>query len=132
MTDGSGNLFGWAMEAPTGKQPSVAADEEDDFYMLDEHRVPVRVSEEEWSKAPAVEVASTDLREGWRVLTVFDGEPRPAVAANAEPFVFCTTLYSPGDDCEIDAYSTWEEAEVGHQAVVDRYRKQLGPDLRIA
>ena len=126
MTDDSGNLFGWAMEAPKGERPLVPAQEEEDFYMLDEHRVPVRVSEEEWNKAPEVEVASTDLREGWRVVTFFDGEPRPAVAANAAPFIFATTLYSPGDDCEIDTYCTWEEAEAGHQAVVDRYRSCSG------
>ena len=124
MTDGSGNLFGWTMEAPKVVYPSPPEDE-DRFYILDEHRRPVLASKEEWDRLGDVEVARTELGHGYVIDTAFDGWPRPTVEDGTGPFVFRTTVYSPGDDCEVDSYCNWEEAQVGHWGIVERYRKRL-------
>lgn len=88
-----------------------------DYYVLDGH-TPRAVSFEEWQKWRlenwnACHVAKTTL-ERVTVSTIFLGYHRL-------PFLFETVVFGDNPlDMEMDRYSTWEEAEAGHEEMVKR------------
>lgn len=101
-----------------------------DWYRLDEHRNPVRT--DLFSGARALDdiatrrVAYTELSEHCHVSTVFLGLDHQF--GQGPPLVFETMVFGGPCDGDQDRYSTWAEAEAGHQRIVERVRERLGLD----
>jgi hypothetical protein len=57
-----------------------------------------------------------------RVSTVFLGLDH-AWGGNEPPQIFETMVFGGELDQEMDRYSTWEQAEIGHQNMVDRVKQ---------
>lgn len=95
-------------------------------YALDLDRKVIPVSLEEWAtflgrRERVVEQTDTDTC--W-VSTVFLGLDHN-YSRSGPPLLFETMVFSrgnPGDDEEMYRYPTWDEAQAGHTATVDRIR----------
>jgi len=70
-----------------------------------------------WIETADRHVAEDTVR-GVRVSTVFLGIDL------REPLLFETMIFEGPLDQEMDRYSTWEEAEVGHKAMIEKVKKE--------
>lgn len=93
------------------------------LYILD-GRIPMEVALEgdwaDWMRRNERHVAVTQLNDGVYVSTVFLGVDH-SVFGN-RPILFETLVFGGQLDGEMDRYFTWEEAEAGHAAMVERVR----------
>lgn len=66
-------------------------------------------------------VAQSDLANGVRVSTVFLGMDHGwNMRPDARPVLFESMVFGGEDDEYQERYATWEEAEAGHKAIVER------------
>ena len=71
-------------------------------------------------------INSTEILEGTiRVSTVFLGIDHSFAQFSNEPLIFETMVFGGSMDQETDRYSTYEQAEAGHQKMVDAVRENL-------
>lgn len=109
---------------------SSGKQEVSDFYIL-EGKETVKVNGlEEWSRRMDLtdrHVAITEVAPGVTVSTVFLGlDHRFAALGEGPPILFETMVFNDyGDDGSQERYSTWDEAEAGHQRIVDEQRRKL-------
>jgi hypothetical protein len=89
------------------------------YYILDESKkvVPVGTFKEwaEWFEKADRTVAKTVLPSGDKVSTIFLGLDH---AMGEEPEIFESMVFGGESNGEIWRYATWEEAEAGHQRLV--------------
>ena len=75
-----------------------------------------------WAKAfedrEARKVARTELGDGVYVSTVFLGLDHSF--GQGPPLLFETMVFGGQHDQDMDRYTTWEQAEAGHRATVER------------
>jgi hypothetical protein len=90
------------------------------YYVLEGKRVRPAADLKEWARmfAAACQVAGDELG-GCLVSTVFLGIDHQF--GNGPPLLFETMLFNPDGD-ELVRYSTWEQAEAGHAAMLARVR----------
>ena len=70
----------------------------------------------EWFETADRHVANTVLPSGVRVSTVFLGIDHSfPPSTEGEPILFETMIFGGEDDSYQERYSTWEEAEAGHE-----------------
>jgi len=67
-------------------------------------------------------VAFTDLDDRGRISTVFLGIDH-SFGFGEGPLLFETMVFNGPLDGEQDRYSTWDEAEAGHKAMVERVKE---------
>lgn len=96
------------------------------FYILDGNEIVMTEDILEWGKALEGDdrrVNNTVLWKGWawqvRVSTVFLGIDH---AFTGPPMLFETMVFGGVLDQEMDRYSTWQQAEKGHELMVQRVR----------
>lgn len=81
----------------------------------------------EWARwfenADSRRVASDRVCEEAEVSTVFLGLDHGY--GEGAPLLFETLVFGGALDGEMERYSTWDEAERGHQAMVERVRREL-------
>ena len=95
-----------------------------EWYTLDENKVPVRTRDEKSAFGGDRHVALTNLANGGiQVSTVFLGLDHGY--DNGPPVLFETLVFGGLLDGEMERYCTWDEAEQGHEAMVDRVRSAL-------
>lgn len=100
-----------------------------DYYILEGHNA-VPAAMEDW--AQWVTESNEDRRvaresvPGCEVSTVFLGLDRSF--GGGPPMLFETMVFGGPLDGEQARYSTWDEAEAGHQAVVGRVRAASGEE----
>jgi hypothetical protein len=85
------------------------------------NRVPVPVNDvREWADwfETADRTVANDEGDGWRVRTVFLGLDHNW--GDGPPLLFETLVFGGKLSDECDRYSTWEQAELGHKAMVQR------------
>lgn len=94
-----------------------------DWYILDGHTpVPCDdlVAWARWFERADRQVALTPLAGGIEVSTVFLGSNHSF--GRGAPLLFETMVFSAPDDEEVcERYTTWDEAQAGHDAVVREY-----------
>lgn len=73
-----------------------------------------------WMQTADRKVAKTEI-DGQRISTVFLGLDHNWDAG--PPAIFETMVFGGALDGEQDRYSTWEEAEAGHAAMVERVKE---------
>ncbi len=78
----------------------------------------------EWFETADCHVASTKLKNGVRVSTVFLGLDRN-FSLEGEPILFETMLFGGKHDQYQERYSTWEEAEEGHKKALAKVEELL-------
>src|SRR5262245_41239045 len=97
-------------------------------YILDENRKPVAVSLRDhtkwWCGNPQIHVGDTYLTGDVRVSTVFLISDH-SYRREGPPVLFETAIFRPNVEI-IDRYTTWEDAEIGHRATVERLCKEEG------
>jgi len=93
-------------------------------YILDNHEaVPVDLMTwAKWFEKADRTVATTNVGE-MRVSTVFLGLNHQY--GDGPPLLFETLVFGGALADEMDRYSTWQEAEAGHAAMVERAKKTL-------
>ena len=94
------------------------------FYTLDDKKRVIRCDGETWKesnkklrKDSLHEVAATISGE-MMVATIFTGLTQ---IIEPKPLVFVSTVFGLPDETPSQKYSTWEEAEIGHKELVDKY-----------
>jgi hypothetical protein len=93
------------------------------YYLLDEHHEPVPLPESDadgWSLryANSDRYVAVDSVGDATLSTIFLGVDHNHLGAGP-PLLFETALFGPDDQVEVVArYSTWNEAEQGHQRAV--------------
>jgi hypothetical protein len=96
------------------------------LYRLDGHNVVKCANVAEWDEGFEGDhcVALTEV-DHVTVSTVFLGVSHGF--RNAAPIVFETMCFAKGGDAVegFDRYATWEDAEAGHAAIVETWRKKL-------
>lgn len=129
-------LFGAWEELEARPAPPWDEDAEEHHYILDEHRRPIPVSEEEWAawsrsqRSKSGHVATTDLGNGYEVITSFDGSVQADEDEEGAAPLFHTLVIMPlPDDLYVDAYSTWEAAEAGHRKWVEHYDSRVAESV---
>jgi hypothetical protein len=89
-------------------------------YILDENHQPVPVADliewAQWFELANRTVARTHLDDDVEVSTVFLGNDHNFFGG--PPLLFETMVFGGPDDQWQERYSTWDEAEAGHNAVV--------------
>ena len=94
-----------------------------DKYVLDGHRAVPAESLVAWGRffenRDARRVATTEVGEV-RVSTVFLGLDHSF--GEGPPLLFETMVFGGPLDEEMDRYTTWEQAEAGHAAMVERVK----------
>jgi hypothetical protein len=101
-------------------------------YILDEHdgRTPVEVDLMTWAEwfedSFDKRVVKKTEHELFRVSTVFLGLDH-RFSGNGPPLIFETMAFADDSwsDLECVRYATWDDAEIGHDAVVRRMIKQI-------
>ena len=120
-------LFG-EIDEPEPRKAAVASNE-DFYFVLNDERLPVAVSEEEWEAAPKEHwlVASSSVSNDYvKITTSFEGV-NDVYSDEPGPLLFSTyTLINGVDGMYEGAYRTWSEAEAGHAEVVARYEARYG------
>jgi hypothetical protein len=97
-----------------------------DLYILDGHR-PVRCDSCTWGKfMKKVDriVKKTEVAKGIIVSTVFLGLDHRFVG-RGPPILFETMTFGGSRDGQMYRYSSWDDAEAGHEAEVKRVVKAL-------
>lgn len=93
-------------------------------WILDDDHQPVGVGLLEWAKwfenGPRT-VARTEIGDAVSVSTVFLGLDH-SFGSNGPPILFESLVFGGPKDGAMERYSTWEEAEKGHAAMVERCR----------
>ena len=92
-------------------------------YVLDGHIPIVEPNSIRWGlwfETADRHVADTTLPNGLRVSTVFLGLDH-AFSRVGPPLLFETMVFSKNEEVDIDRYTTWEEADRGHTAMVMKY-----------
>lgn len=93
-----------------------------EFYKLDENKRAVPCSAEEWAEQRqrmrdnSSKNVSKDFVNGIEISTIWLGIDHGG--NDNRPLVFETMVFKPksgGQECYCDRYSTWEEAQLGHQ-----------------
>lgn len=99
------------------------------YYILDGHEVKPAKDVIEWGKffeGPGRHVAKTTMPDGTWISTVFLGIDHRHFG-KGPPLVFETMVFPNGGKPMIesycDRYSTWDEAEAGHNAVVAKLER---------
>lgn len=99
------------------------------YYKLDSDHNPIPCSSKEWAalyeeEAASRRVAETFIIRETRVSTVFLGLDHRFGDRVGLPILFETMVFggdgNAKEDCE--RYSTWREAEEGHQRMVEKWR----------
>jgi hypothetical protein len=101
------------------------------YYVLVNH-VPHPVSLKAWVAVAATRrptedpwrVAFTDLTDTCYVSTVFLGTNHRFLG-KGPPLLFESMVFGGPTHGEMRRYSTWDDAEIGHQAMVARARKEI-------
>lgn len=90
------------------------------YYLLINHK-PHRVGLKEWAKWMETADRSVALTKKNDIIvsTVFWGQAHD-FSGKGKPLLFETMVFGGKHDTEQARYSTWEEAEEGHQAMVRR------------
>jgi hypothetical protein len=95
------------------------------FYILDSQRHPVAVDVYEWARwfedLSNRRVAETCIGPV-RISTVFLGMDY-RFGGRGPPLLFETMVFGGKEDRDTWRYSSWDDAETGHNAIVDRVRK---------
>lgn len=98
-----------------------------DKYILDENNQPLMVNDlmtwAEWMETGDRRVAFTDIDEV-EVSTVFLGLDH-SFLSEGPPVLFETMIFGGEHDGWMERYSTWEEAEIGHNIAVAMVRGKL-------
>jgi hypothetical protein len=96
------------------------------YYKLDENKNVIPSSLEEWSafienRFPTnYKHVGNDTINRYRVSTIFIGLCHNFDPCNGVPIVFETMIFEGGrSDIYTERYSTWKEAEEGHQRAVE-------------
>ena len=94
-----------------------------DYYILERHKA-VRVDIGKWGKwfEKTERHVKDETIDGVRVSTVFLGLDHSF--GDGPPLLFETLIFDGKLDGEMDRYTTWEEAEVGHKNMVDRVKAE--------
>ena len=101
------------------------------YYIL-EDKVPKRVTREEWVNDGYVKISSAPYYHRVKrteiddilISTVFTGV-NSCWDDEQPPLVFETRVFNGPMDGWCDRYSTWEEAEKGHQEIVEKVNQTL-------
>ena len=96
-----------------------------DRYILEGHKVVPCENLMEWAKwyeTANRHVAKTQISEDVTVSTVFLALNHSF--SDGEPVLFETMVFGGEYDEEIERYSTWEQAEKGHQKWVDKIKSK--------
>lgn len=96
-----------------------------DFYILKGHEVVPAdlMTWARWFESSDRRVAKTTVLGKADVSTVFLGNDHQ-FAPFGPPHIFETMVFGGQLDGEMDRYSTWEQAEAGHEAMVARVRER--------
>jgi hypothetical protein len=97
-----------------------------DKYILDGHQAVLTDDLIEWARwfeTAERYVAQDEPVPGVEVSTVFLGFDRSF--GRATPLLFETMVFGGPLDQEQERYSTWEEAEQGHQAMLQKVREAM-------
>ena len=97
-----------------------------DKYILDENHQPVKCDDlmkwANWFENADRKVAKTELSNDVKVSTVFLGLDYN-FSEGGTPVLFETMIFGGKFDQEMDRYSTWDEAEKGHEKMVVKARE---------
>lgn len=99
-----------------------------DKYILNGHEaVPVDDLYEwgAWFQTANRHIAQDEPLPGVRVSTVFLGLDH-RYGGDGPPLIFESMVFGGELDQEMDRYSTWEEAERGHAAMIERVKASAG------
>lgn len=94
------------------------------YYILDENLHAIPVDHLEWAKwyeNAERRVALTKISENIKVSTVFLGLDHNFML-DGPPAIFETMVFGGPMDQNQERYSTWEEAEAGHEVMVAKVR----------
>lgn len=104
-----------------------------DTYILDGHRPVLEPDPIKWALGMrrVDRRVAQDVVGDVRVSTVFLGIDHRFLDTKGPPLVFETMVFGGPLDQEQLRYSTWEEAERGHAAMVDRATKRTSPPYQM-
>lgn len=89
------------------------------LYILDPDKKAVPVSSEQWSFETAKRiVADTILESGQRISTIFLGIDS---TSEGPPQLFESIVIGGKENGNLWCYPTWEEAEAGHQRLIQKF-----------
>jgi len=96
---------------------------QEDHYILDGHKaIPVDfMTWARWFENIKDRHVADEKVGDVRVSTVFLGLDH-ALGANEPPMIFETMVFGGELDMEMERYSTWEQAEIGHRNMVERVK----------
>lgn len=77
----------------------------------------------DWFETADRHVADTTLANGIRISTVFLGLDH-CFSRVGPPVLFETMVFSKNGEVDVDRYTTWEEADRGHTAMVMKYTQE--------
>jgi hypothetical protein len=99
-----------------------------DFYILEGKKAVKVASLDEWARRTDLEnrhVGLTEIKPGLTVSTVFLGlDHRHTIFGEGPPLLFETMVFENGEGGHQERYSTWEEAEAGHNRIVVELRQR--------
>lgn len=101
------------------------------YYKLDENKNVVPSSMEEWatfidgSLPTNYRHVGDDMVDGKRVSTVFLGLCPNWIPESKVPIVFETMVFEDNSEIYQERYSTWKEAEEGHQRAIEWVKKRM-------
>ena len=103
-----------------------------DYYILKD-KIPIKVGMLEWAnnfeRIENRRVAETTLDDGVRVSTVFLGLDHSWTGP--PPLVFETMIFGGKHDLYQDRYSTWKQAEDGHERAVKIAKGEIETDVEV-
>lgn len=86
------------------------------YYRLDENKQPVAVNpgQSEWKRVAYDEIGDSNTY----VSTVFEGIKHGVCKETNKPYLFETMVFIDGESSFRKPYTSWEDAEKGHQEIV--------------
>lgn len=106
------------------------------FWILDADNNVVEVEDllewGRWIEDANRTVDLTQITSEVTVSTVFLGIDHRFPRGSGPPLLFETMVFRGDDGDEMERYSSWDDAEIGHKMMVKRIRKQLGQRIKDA